>query len=109
MTTDLHGRVQPERIWLTADEHSGEISWTTEPMTDDDDFQNVAYVRADLATLNTPAPTTEMVDVVREAIEAECFEVGFRLRKPAGDKLARAVLAALNALTTGGSIGVDHG
>jgi len=38
---------------------------------------------------------TEMVERVRKAIEAHCCEVGFKLRKDAGNLLARAAIEAM--------------
>lgn len=41
----------------------------------------------------------KLVATVRKAIESHCLEVGFKLRKPAGDKLARAAITALKSNT----------
>lgn len=38
---------------------------------------------------------SEMVERVRKAIEAHCYEVGFQLKPAAGNRLARAAIEAM--------------
>ena len=42
---------------------------------------------------------SEMVERVRKAIEAHCYEVGFMLKKDAGNLLARAAIEAMRQPT----------
>lgn len=41
---------------------------------------------------------SEMVERVRKAIEAHCYEVGFMLKKDAGNLLARAAIEAMREI-----------
>ena len=42
---------------------------------------------------------SEMVERVRKAIEAHCYEVGFQLKPDAGNRLARAAIEAMRSQT----------
>lgn len=42
---------------------------------------------------------SEMVERVRKAIEAHCYEVGFQLKPDAGNRLARAAIEAMREPT----------
>ena len=44
---------------------------------------------------------SEMVERVRKAIEAHCYEVGFKLKPDAGNRLARAAIEAMREPTDG--------